>query len=1018
MKVRHHSKLGEGIRQILSMPLLRRFHLLSLIMNSIHPLILIVLAWPSLLIAESIQVPEHHQSIQAAIDAVESGDTIEVAAGTYKERIVLKPGITVRSVGVKGKGKLGLARAEATIIDGGGGDDDTPGVTMAEGATLDGFTITRVGVFDNERWQKDWEQKGANQSHEHIGNFGVPAIEITGISCTVSNNIVRHNGDTGIAIRGAKEKRCAPLISDNICFRNMGGGIGSMKNSTALIDSNTCFENLYAGIGHNGASPVVTRNVCYNNVRAGIGVSEGASPVVRKNRCYGNRRAGIGIRTGGNTRPVIEDNDCYENELAGIGTEDKAAPIIRNNRCYRNKLAGIGCREGSSPLITDNHCYENKLAGIGVNSAKPLILRNRLETNETAGIGISGDAKARLLDNTCLENKLVAVGIPDGAEAFLHGNVLVRTGGMPPIVAILGSSKAILVNNTIKGGGVAGVLLEGALHATGNVIEGQKGGSGILARKNSEATLTGNRISGYRTPVSDQGAKSIINHDQAAKEAGAEADEERPAARAPGKGRPPGGDGSMFYRVFVSRNDKNADGVIDKSEFRGGGERFDQMDENKNGKLDRAEIDALHRNRVADPLSMRERIARGETRRPPVNLTPDSGEETRGGKASEEAKSEPFALTPLGTRITARQAFTRLDVNTDGKVTATEFQRSPGMADANKALSVVQKLDQDGDGNLSFVEFSGVFAKRHGVGKSAEKATDNASSEKKERFKVIGYQPSWSGDVEKIQYEKLTHINYSFILPKSDGTFKEMPKPTILNKLVKLAHAKEVKVGIAIGGWNGGDDSAFETLAAAPETRKKFVRETMKMVKTYDLDGVDMDWEYPDEGASSEYFLSLMRELSTELRGNNKFLSTAVVSNGKTGAGIKKEVFPLIDMLNVMAYDGKAHGLYSQAEASIRYWSERGCPKEKLILGLPFYGRSPYRSYRDLIKEDPTAPTKDVIGEIRYNGLATMRKKTLLGMESCGGVMIWELSQDAEGKNSLLRAISEVIAEKTHRESP
>lgn len=485
-------------------------------------ILLLALVWPSFLVAERIQVPKHHQSIQAAIDAAESGDTIEVAAGTYNERIVLIPGITVRSVGVKGKGRLGLARAEAAIIDGGGEDGDSPGVTMAEGATLDGFTITRIGVYDDDRWQKDWEQKGENQSHEHIGNFGVPGIAITGISCTVSNNIVHHNGDTGIAIQGAEENRCAPLVSGNVCFRNMGGGIGSMNGSTALIDTNTCFENLYAGIGHNGASPLVTRNVCYHNVRAGIGVSEGASPIVRKNRCYDNRRAGIGIRSGDGTRPVIEDNECYENEMAGIGTEDKAAPIIRNNRCYRNKLAGIGCGESSSPLIADNHCFENKAAGVGVNSAKPLLLRNRIEKNERAGIGISGTSKARVLDNTCIENRLVAIGIPDGAEALLQGNTLVRTGGMPPIVAILGGSKAVLIDNSIKGGGVAGVLLEGSLNAMGNVIEGKKGGAGILARKNSEATLTNNRITGYRDAVSDQGARSIINHDQPAEEAGAE----------------------------------------------------------------------------------------------------------------------------------------------------------------------------------------------------------------------------------------------------------------------------------------------------------------------------------------------------------------------------------------------------------------------------------------------------------------------------------------------------------------
>ena len=55
----------------------------------------------------------------------------------------------------------------------------------------------------------------------------------------------------------------------------------------------------------------------------------------------------------------------------------------------------------------------------------------------------------------------------------------------------------------------------------------------------------------------------------------------------------------MFFKVFVSRNDKNGDGVVEKSEFRGGGPRFDQMDKNENGKLDRAEIDEFHAGPIA-----------------------------------------------------------------------------------------------------------------------------------------------------------------------------------------------------------------------------------------------------------------------------------------------------------------------------------------------------------------------------------------------------------------------------------
>ncbi|MCB1095014.1 MAG: right-handed parallel beta-helix repeat-containing protein [Verrucomicrobiae bacterium] len=748
-----------------------------------------------------IRVPEQHQSIQAAIDVARPGDAIEVKPATYRERIVLKPGVTVRSVGEEGKGELGLRRAEVTIIDGGGNGSDFPGVTMADGATLDGFTVTNVGGYDDEKWQEHWDGKGEDQPHDRIGQFGVPGIVITGVTCKVMNNIVHHIGDTGIVIRGEEGKSCAPLVSANICYRNMGGGIGSMAGSTAVIDGNICFENFYAGIGQDGADPLVTGNVCYSNVRAGIGVSNGASPVVRKNRCFGNRRAGIGIRTSAATRPVIEDNDCYENEMAGIGTEDEAAPIVFGNRCYRNKLAGIGCRARSSALIRDNHCYENSAAGIGVASADPLILRNRLEKNQTAGIGISGDSKARVIDNTCIENRLVAVGIPDGSSAILQRNTLVRTGGMPPIVAILGGSEAVLVGNTITGGGVAGILLEGQLDAIGNLIEGQNGGAGILVRESSKVTLTENNISGYRISVNDQRVES--------------------------------------------------------------------------------------------------------------------------GSVAEQRE-----------------------------------------------------------------------------------------------FKVIGYLPSWSGNSDKLQYDKLTHINYSFIVPNPDGSLRDLPRPEMLKDLVDRAHANNVKVGIAIGGWNGGDDSTFETLAAVPESRSRFVSETMNLVRTYELDGVDMDWEYPDAGDSGGHFLTLMRELSVGLHHKGKFLSAAVVSLGRTGKGIRKEVFPLIDMLNIMAYDGRDHSLYSQAEASIQYWSDRGCPKDKIILGLPFYGRSPYRAYRDLVRDDPTAPGKDALGEIRYNGIATMQKKTRLAMEKGGGIMIWELSQDVEGNDSLLKAVTEVIRAKALPQSP
>jgi len=115
---------------------------------------------------KEIRVPADHAKISDAIAESKAGDTVLVSEGTYRERIQLKPGVAVRSEGNDQKGKLGLKRAERTVIDGGGKAGDKPGVTMAEGAILDGFTVTNVGEYSEDTWQKHWDEKGENQAHE------------------------------------------------------------------------------------------------------------------------------------------------------------------------------------------------------------------------------------------------------------------------------------------------------------------------------------------------------------------------------------------------------------------------------------------------------------------------------------------------------------------------------------------------------------------------------------------------------------------------------------------------------------------------------------------------------------------------------------------------------------------------------------------------------------------------------------------------------------------------------------
>ncbi len=279
-------------------------------------------------------------------------------------------------------------------------------------------------------------------------------------------------------------------------------------------------------------------------------------------------------------------------------------------------------------------------------------------------------------------------------------------------------------------------------------------------------------------------------------------------------------------------------------------------------------------------------------------------------------------------------------------------------------------------------------------------------------FKIIAYLPSWQGTVGELQLDRLSHVNYAFVVPSDsgDGSLQPLDNPAKLSQLVRAAHTRGVKVLISVGGWNDGNDTGFELLAASPTARTTFVNNLIALVNTYSLDGLDIDWEYPDPGATESNYTNLMSALAGAMHSRGKLLTAAVAADGWYGDGVQSAVFGYVDFLNIMSYEGETpHASYAYAVANLDYWQSRGLPASKTVLGAPFYAQPGYISYRDAVAANPANAYQDCAtmndSYVCYNGIPTMQQKTELLLQRGAGMMFWESSMDTTDGTSLVSAI-------------
>jgi chitinase len=96
--------------------------------------------------------------------------------------------------------------------------------------------------------------------------------------------------------------------------------------------------------------------------------------------------------------------------------------------------------------------------------------------------------------------------------------------------------------------------------------------------------------------------------------------------------------------------------------------------------------------------------------------------------------------------------------------------------------------------------------------------------------------------VNAIQFSKLTHINYAFLIHNADGSVQWPDDVGRMQYLVQKAHENNVKVFISVGGYGGNNNANWAALASTGPTRDKFISTMVNFCKQYNLDGVDIDW--------------------------------------------------------------------------------------------------------------------------------------------------------------------------------
>ena len=223
-------------------------------------------------------------------------------------------------------------------------------------------------------------------------------------------------------------------------------------------------------------------------------------------------------------------------------------------------------------------------------------------------------------------------------------------------------------------------------------------------------------------------------------------------------------------------------------------------------------------------------------------------------------------------------------------------------------------------------------------------------------------------DPRNIDLEGIDFVNLAFTVIKNNRVGLLHPTDAKNFHVARSLKRKYqgLKVLVSVGGQ--GTEAVFSSMTKSEDARKVFADDAVRFVRSYGLDGIDVDWEFPGmkkatRSADRTNFTALLTELraafdeAARQDGRKYYVTVASGAFEQYLDYIEPlKVTPLVDYFFLMTYDfhgqwneynGHHTNLYMPAgkpyghsvERIVNIYTSKGIPKNKIVIGAAFYGR-------------------------------------------------------------------------------